>query len=116
MFWMRSWPLRGGWGSGGYNVTEIGAKGPMKDFVCYRRTGDTVTPYRASLGYRRYVDGQPDVTSVYVQLHKPIAWSELYGGHVQWVADQVNETRRKIRDARATRLARKLPGAKVGVA
>lgn len=78
-------------------------------FVVFRRwvDGDTgvpfIYPHEARWDHRRYHRGQPDPASLALVVGRRMDWDEVYGGHCQWVADQINGTRRKIREARASR-------------
>lgn len=76
-----------------------------KEFIVYRRTGNRLTPHRARLVARRWVDGQPEGWRV--QVGQEVAWADLYAGHTAWVGEQVARHRDAVKRAKAQRAARR---------
>ena len=68
-------------------------------FVVYHRIGNTVTPHVAHLA--------GEGSERRVMIGRPIPWSELYSGHTQWIADQIDRVRDAIKKERDRRAARK---------
>jgi hypothetical protein len=83
-------------------------------FVIYKRQGNSVVPYAAKLTktYRAWENGKPvGLPTVRVSVIAEIPWDKLYGGHTQWISDQVDRVRDAIKAERARRAARKAPPA-----
>lgn len=81
-----------------------------KSFVVYRRVGNVVTPHQATLvtSHPKWVDGKPQgLPTAKVVVGQAISWTDLYGGHTGWIADQMDRTRDAIAAERARRAARK---------